>query len=159
MKERVLPPPPKKKKKKKNWALLRVKGDTSCFCLCGLSTAYPRNKRLFKWCRIIDYLKDWRWRAHDMPTTKKKNNASDKQNYLTTNERLYPQRDLMFLLRQNKALTDMISIFYFKIIVDNNHVLSLQLRLIQGSFWMQNDGNLFVNLFFMVFPARAFIAD
>ena len=69
-----------------------------------------------------------------MPTTKKKNNASDKQNYLTTNERLYPQRDLMFLLRQNKALTDMISIFYFKIIVDNNHVLSLQLRLIQGSF-------------------------
>ena len=59
-----------------------------------------------------------------MPTTKKKNNASDKQNYLTTNERLYPQRDLMFLLRQNKALTDMISIFYFKIIVDDNHIPS-----------------------------------
>ena len=74
-----------------------------------------------------------------MPTTKKKNNASDKQNYLTTNERLYPQRDLMFLLRQNKALTDMISIFYFKIIVDNNQIpsdwnLSLQLRLVQGLF-------------------------
>ena len=64
-----------------------------------------------------------------MPATKKKNNASDKQDYLTTNERLYPQRELIFLLQQNKALTDMISIFYFKIIVDNNHIPSVRLEL------------------------------
>ena len=38
-----------------------------------------------------------------MPTTEQKNNASDKQNYLPTNKKLYPQRWLIFMLQQNKA--------------------------------------------------------
>lgn len=40
--------------------------------------AYPHNKRLLKWRRIINHLENWRWWAHDMPAAKQKNDACEK---------------------------------------------------------------------------------